>query len=68
MVRFGLNCTVVENRTLTVYCEGIYGVINKSEVTCVYESGQIQEKCRYTAERAYMQLIMTHIEVCISMV
>ena len=47
VVRFALNCTVVENRTLTVQCEGIYGVINKSEVTCVYDSGQIQEKCRY---------------------
>ena len=43
--RFGFNCTVDESRTQTVRCEGISGVINKSEVACVYDSGKVQEKC-----------------------
>ena len=44
---FGFNCTVDESRTQVVRCEGINGVINESEVACVYDSGKEQEKCNY---------------------
>ena len=43
--RFELSCTVDETRMHTVRCEGIGGVINGSEVACVYDSGPMQEKC-----------------------
>ena len=43
--RFGLICTGDENRTLTIQCEGIGGIVNGSEVACVYDSGPMQEKC-----------------------
>ena len=43
--RFGLSCTIDGNRKLTVQCRGIGGVINGSEVACVYDSGPMQEKC-----------------------
>ena len=42
---FGFNCTIDGSRTQTVRCEGINGVINESEVACVYDSGKVQEKC-----------------------
>ena len=41
--QFGLTCTIVENRTHTIECQGINGVINESEVACVYDSGPMQE-------------------------
>ena len=43
--RFGLNCTINKNRTHTVQCESISGVINESEVACVYDSGPMRGKC-----------------------
>jgi hypothetical protein len=39
------NCTIDIARIQTVRCEGIGGVINESEVACVYDSGKLQEKC-----------------------
>ena len=42
---FEINCIVDMNRTYTVRCEGINGVINESMVACVYDSGSMQEKC-----------------------
>ena len=56
VVKFVLNCAVVEDRKLTVHCDGVNGVINESEVTCIYDSGQIQEKCRYNNVFLYRAL------------
>lgn len=43
---FELNCTVNDDRTLTVQCEGVSGVINYSEVFCIYDdSGVMGQMC-----------------------
>ena len=42
---FELSCTIDETRPRTVQCDGIEGVIDGSEVACVYDSGPMQKKC-----------------------
>ena len=43
--QFELSCTIDETRPRTVQCDGIEGVIDGSEVACVYDSGPMQKKC-----------------------
>jgi hypothetical protein len=41
-----LNCSVDENRTLTVECVSVGGDIDKDEVACIYdEEFDSPEKC-----------------------
>ena len=42
---FELNCSVDENRILTVECKGANGVINESTIACVYDAGP-RETCQ----------------------
>ena len=42
---FELSCTIDETRPPTVQCDGIEGVIDGSEVACVYDSGPMQKQC-----------------------
>ena len=54
--RFGISCTVNENRTFAVQCQGISGVINDSEVGCIYDSGPMVEKCKCVFNDLIMSL------------
>ena len=60
--RFILSCSVVENRIVTIHCEGINGDINESEVACIYGSGQIQEKCTWLSN--IILLLLVHVLCC----
>ena len=42
---FELNCIAGENRTLMVRCEGVSGVINDSQIVCIYDDGPMREMC-----------------------
>ena len=44
---FELNCTVNADRIPMVRCEGVSGVINDSEVDCIYDDGLMREMCQY---------------------
>ena len=40
---FELDCTVDGDRTLVVRCEGVSGVINDSQVVCIYDDGPMRK-------------------------
>ena len=44
---------------MTAQCEGISGVINETEVGCIYDSRSMLEKCKfvYTVLRPYSNVI-----------